>query len=394
MILFIMALMSTIICFVSTLNILKWRRRRVFAKSWYPGISILKPVRGLEPELETNLHSFFNLKQTIPFEILFSVKNSEDPCLPIIRKLMELHPDVTARLFLDSPDLGRNPKISNMHVSWNHAAHDLVLISDSNVRVEPDYLEVLIAERQRGAGLVTQAVYGVGAQTLAGHLDVIHLNTFYLKATGFLNIFGFPCVLGKCMLFSRGQFERIGGLFSLRNYLAEDLVAGEMMKEAGYVVKVAPALLRQTTIMRQFKAYWNRHVRWARLRKCHYLHAYLFEPLFFETLWPVLLFTFAQSRLQQICAVACVFVQIVSNVLLHYFKFKDREAWKSLPWFWLKDIVAPVVWLAGLSSNWVNWRGQSLQLRWGGKLGSKYLREARRRKLVKTLRLSRVFRSS
>ena len=108
----------------------------------------------------------------------------------------------------------------------------------------------------------------------------------------------------------------------------------------------------------------------------------------------VLLFTFAQSRLQQICAVACVFVQIVSNVLLHYFKFKDREAWKSLPWFWLKDIVAPVVWLAGLSSNWVNWRGQSLQLRWGGKLGSKYLREARRRKLVKTLRLSRVFRSS
>lgn len=380
MILSLLALWTTLVGCLATFSILRWRAKRALPKAWYPGITIIKPIRGLETELETNLHSFFNLEGKIPFEIIFCVKNENDPCVPIINRLKELHPKIDAKLFTNAPDWGRNPKISNMHGAWDRARYDLILISDSNVRVEPHYLEMLLAERQQGGGLVTQVVYGAGGKTLGGHLDVIHLNTFYLKATAFLNIFGFTCVLGKCMLFSRHQFERLGGLFSVRNYLAEDLVVGEMMKEAGYTIRIAPELLRQTTIMNNFKSYWNRHVRWARLRKCHFFGAYLIEPLMFESIWPLLLMAFAQNDKDFYLGVGCLVTQVFCNFLLHALKFKDVETWKSFPYFIVKDLVAPVLWLAGLLSNKVIWRGQSLHLRFGGKLGTKYLRSARIRR--------------
>jgi ceramide glucosyltransferase len=182
------------------------------------------------------------------------------------------------------------------------------------------------------------------------------------------------------MLFSRQQFERLGGLFSVRNYLAEDLVAGEMMKEAGYTVRIAPELLRQTTIMSNFKSYWNRHVRWARLRKCHFFGAYLAEPLMFESIWPVLLMAFARSEKEIFLGLACFGIQVASNLILHGFKFKDAETWRSFPYFFIKDLISPVIWLAGLLSNQVIWRGQALHLRFGGKLGTKYLKSARIRR--------------
>jgi ceramide glucosyltransferase len=382
-----LSLWSTLVGLLATVSLILWKpkpftRRRI----GYPKISILKPIRGLEPDLEVNLHSFFNLNKTIQFELLFCIKNKDDQAVEVVDRLIALHPDVEAKLFTNTPDLGRNPKVSNIHWAWERASSDLLLISDSNVRVDPNYLEVLHSERRAGAALVTQAVFGADARHIGGHLDVIHLNTFYLKATAFVNLFGFPCVLGKCMLFSRRQFDRLGGLFLVRNYLAEDLVAGEMMKEAGFKVSVAPTLLRQTTVMTNFKSYWNRHVRWARLRKCHFFGAYLLEPLLFETLWPLLLIALATTRTQRNLGAACFAIQLLSNLAIHTIKFKDKSSLHSLSFFWLKDIIAPMIWTAGLISNKVVWRGQTLQLRFGGKLGTKYLRAARIRKISARIR--------
>jgi len=231
--------------------------------------------------------------------------------------------------------------------------------------VKPNYLGTVMAERQSGSALVSQAVFGAGANNIGGHLDVVHLNSFYLKATAFLQLVGFPCVLGKCMLFSARDFDQVGGLFAVRNYLAEDLVAGEMMKEAGYKVSVTPDLLRQTTVMSSFKAYWNRHVRWARLRKCHFFTAYLLEPLLFESIWPVALWLVAPDATLRWSALGCFSLQMFSNEILYQRKFCDADSARSLKWFWLKDMVAPLIWIAGLSRNTVVWRGQHLTLRFG-----------------------------
>jgi ceramide glucosyltransferase len=371
MILLTITLLSTVLGILATWRVLGWHPRESLRQQSFPKVSIIKPIRGLEPDLEINLHSFFNLNPRFPYELLLCVKNPEDPAVAVCEKLIAMHPQVEAKLFTGTPDLGRNPKVSNMHYAWNRAQCDLLLISDSNVKVEPDYLEVLHSERKEGAGLVTQAVYGVDAQGSGGHLDVIHLNTFYLKATAFLEMAGYDNVLGKCMMFSRSQFENLGGLNAVRNYLAEDLVSGDLMREAGHTVKLAPQLLRQTSVINSFEGYWNRHVRWARLRKCHVPFAYLTEPLLFETIWPIALILVNPVEYSGWIGALCLLAQFECNIALHAFKFKDRGAWASLPWFIFKDITAPLIWIGGLVSNKVTWRGQELRLRFGGKLASR-----------------------
>ncbi len=361
---------------MATLRLFQWRAITPNKSGCKIGVSIIKPIRGLEPDLETNLHSFFNLQTKIPFELLLCIQDPNDPAIEVINKLLEMHSNVNARLFTNAKPFGKNPKVSNMHVAWREAIYDLALISDSNVRVPPDYLDLLLAERIRGADLVTQAVYGADGRGFGGHLDVIHLNTFYLKATGFLEIFGYHNVLGKCMLLSRGHFEELGGLRSVRNYLAEDLVSGDRMREAGYEIKIAPQLLRQTSVITSFSGYWKRHVRWARLRKCHVPLAYASEPLLFETFWPPLLILLNPTSNSILVAEACLIFQIASNAALHQFKLRDSGAWKSFSWFIIKDVLAPIIWIGGLVSNKVHWRGHTLYLRYGGRLVSKYRRNS------------------
>jgi hypothetical protein len=98
--------------------------------------------------------------------------------------------------------------------------------------------------------------------------------------------------------------------------------------------------------------------------------AYLVEPLLFETIWPLLLMVLQPVSHSFWIGAACLFLQIECNLALHAFKFKDRGAWMSMPWFFIKDLMAPFIWVAGLVSNKVIWRGQTLYLRFGGKLGS------------------------
>jgi ceramide glucosyltransferase len=380
MILFTLTFLSTLLGLAATVKLLRWPQPRFRPQKRRVKISILKPIRGLEPDLEINLHSFFNLSDRVPFELLLCVKNPEDPAVKVVRRLMEMHPLVEAKLYTGTPDLGRNPKVSNMHYAWNRASSDLILISDSNVRVEPNYLQMLLDEREAGAGLVTQAVYGVDAKCAGGHLDVAALNSFYLKATAFLQMVGHSNVLGKCMLFSRSQFEGLGGIFSVRNYLAEDLVAGEMLKSAGEEIRLAPELLRQTTVISSLDAYWNRHMRWARLRKCHVPHAYALEPLMFETIWPVLLIALVPEFME--FGFICLVIQFITNLALHTFKFQDQGAWKSFLWAPVKDVLVPMIWLGGLVSNKVVWRGQTLYLRFGGKLRSRRSFELLKRRVV------------
>lgn len=378
MILITLSLVSTFIVTVAVLNIMRWRSRLPLTPLENPPtISIIKPVRGLEADLLANLTSFFMLDGKVPFELLFCVKDPKDPSIAVIKALVKQYPQVKTRLFVGSPNLGRNPKISNIHSAWNSASSDLILISDSNVRVPADYLQTLLQYRSEGVGMVTQMLYGADAHSPGSHLDAVHLNTFYLKATAFLNLLGFPAVSGKAMLLSRSQFEKLGGLFAVRNYLAEDLVTSDIMRSAGLKVVMAPQLLRQTPSIPTLRDYWNRHVRWARLRKSHFFFAYLLEPLFFETLWPVLAMITASSLKHFLIGFSCFAIQGMGNLVLYHLKFRDAGTRDSFVWFLFKDLMAPLIWFGGLVSNKVLWRGNVLYLRFGGKLGSKSIWEAR-----------------
>src|SRR3989344_3043795 len=130
--------------------------RRDFAR--YP-VTILKPLKGVDPALEANLESFFLLDYP-EYEIFFSVADPNDPALKVVRRVLRRHPDVKARVLVGAVELGLNPKVNNMVLSYDRASHDLILISDSNVRVKPDYLTRVVAHMDRDVGIVTAVVAG------------------------------------------------------------------------------------------------------------------------------------------------------------------------------------------------------------------------------------------
>src|SRR5207245_1962108 len=151
---------------------------------------------------------------------------------------------------------------------FDRARYDAVLISDSNVRVGPAYLREMAAEMADPAvGLVTNIVVGEGAG-LGALLERLHLNSFVVAATSLARVAaGRACVIGKSMLLRRSDLERLGGLYEVRNLLAEDFAIGRMYEVAGFRVALSPYLVRCVNDGWTVERFLSRHVRWAQMRR-------------------------------------------------------------------------------------------------------------------------------
>jgi ceramide glucosyltransferase len=243
-----------------------------------PPVSILKPLKGVEPGMEANLHSFFHLDYP-NYELLFSIADVSDPARPLVTKLIARHPEVPARLIIGDVDLGPNPKINNLFHSYREATHDLLLISDSTVRVSPQYLRKVVNHLGPEVGAVTAVVAGIDGGGLGGHLEAVFLNSFYARWMHVATSIGCPFIVGKSMLFRRSTAERFGGLANLGRYIAEDYMAGKAIQKLGLKIELMNEPIRQHIGTYAFRAFWSRHIRWGRIRKSQAPIAFLVEPL-------------------------------------------------------------------------------------------------------------------
>src|SRR5262249_8531274 len=159
-----------------------------------------------------------------------------DPAASVVRSLMARYPKINAKLLVGIIEAGLNPKVNNMLRSYDCAKYDLILISDSNVRVGSGYLKRMVAHMSTSIGMVTSVVAGVSPKGLGGALEATYLNTFYARMMHFTARCGESCVVGKSMLFRKSIAKRFGGIRTLACYLAEDYMAGEAMKKLGYEV--------------------------------------------------------------------------------------------------------------------------------------------------------------
>lgn len=336
---------------------------------WEP-ISILKPLKGYDSGLEENLRTFLQLDYP-SYEILLSVATVEDQAYLTAKRLIETNPHVAATLIVDPTHLGPNPKVNNMVKAYETAKNDLILISDSNVRVEKDYLKRLSRyTRDREVGMVTATVSGTKAKGLGGKLEAVFLNSFYARWMKFLFFVGKPCVVGKSMLFRKSVAQRFGGISILSRYLAEDYMAGEAVKRLGLKVILAEDPVPQIIGHLKFKDFWSRHIRWGRIRKSQAFIAFMVEPFLLSTVSSIL---------------GClVFKSIFHLSALHFF------TWQMIFWFvceiptliksrskitlevmviWLlRELLAFPLWIHIAIGNTVQWRGKKLKIEVGGLL--------------------------
>jgi len=244
-----------------------------------PPVTIFKPLKGLDEELEANLSSFFALDYPA-FQLLFCVADPADPAADVVRKLMEQHPEQDARLVVGCPPFGLNPKVESLAAMEPFRRHDVLLISDSNVRVRPSYLrETACHLSEPSVGLVTNLFVGRGEVQAGAVMENLQLNGYIAGGMALASALGVTCVVGKSMLLRASVLEAIGGFEAVRNLLAEDQVIGMKVRKAGYSIRLSHHVVENVNRRRGFTWFLNRHSRWFKIRRRLALGAFVAEPL-------------------------------------------------------------------------------------------------------------------
>lgn len=334
------------------------------------GISVLKPLKGVDAETARNLESFF--WQNHPrYELLFCVADESDPVIPLVRGLMREHADVNARLFIDGTEIGPNPKINNVRSGYRAARFDAVLISDSNIRVEPEYLQEM-AVGFLGRDLICSVVSGRNAGNFTGGVESIFLGGFYARPMILMGRLGKPCVMGKSMMLSRRVLDSLGGLESLAPYLAEDFIAGDKFRRAGRSVAYSRFPVVQVVGSPSFRSFWSRHLRWGRIRKTHAPLVFLVEPLMTNSLVAAAFLALAAEKAG--FAAIPFFTGFLSLwFALDYAAIRasgTRLGWRT-PLLWLaRELLHVPLWAHIAVSNHIVWKGKSWRMDGEGKLVS------------------------
>jgi ceramide glucosyltransferase len=321
-------------------------------------ISILKPLAGLDLDLESNLSTFF--EQDYPaFEILFAVRHEKDPAAEVVARLRQKFPAVPSRLLVTGEPPYPNAKVFSLDRMLAAAANDLVVMSDSDIRVTPDLLRTVAAEFQdQHLGVATCPYCAVAGKSLWSRLEATGMNTdFWGSALVARMLEGMHFAVGPTIAARRHVLQAIGGFNRVKDYLAEDFVIGKFAAEHGYGVILSSYVIEHHIGSATLAENLTHRLRWARStrrsRPAGYIGQLFTMPLplallvcaFAPAWWPVLPLTLM---------VRAVAAHMVSSRVLH-----ARINWLLLP---IEDILGFYFWLAGFFGNTISWRGRRYRL--------------------------------
>jgi ceramide glucosyltransferase len=230
-----------------------------------PGITVLKPICGLDPELERNLSSFCD--QDYPdYQVVFGTAHRHDPAIPIIERVIASRPDRDLCLVVDERLVGANPKIANLANMYREAKHEIIAVSDSDMHVGPGYLAALAAAFEHdGVGGVTCLYSGRSVGGLPSDLGAMFINEWFLPSVLVArSVQGLGFCLGATMAVRRDALGSLGGFEALSAYLADDYMLGRLLTERGLEIRLAPYVVENVVQEPDYRSLWLHELRWAR----------------------------------------------------------------------------------------------------------------------------------
>jgi len=365
-VLFLIALVSPGLALAATMAVAQWRQLReepVAPGGAQPPVSILKPMKGTDPNLEENLESFFRLEYP-EYEVVFGLDDEADAALGVARRVAARHPETASRIVVDGRTVGFNPKVNNLANIARVARHELLWISDSNTWVAPDTLRELVARLERpGVGLVSSPFRGTRARGLGGACESLQLNTYVMGGVAAMHrLVRGVCVVGKSMMVRRSALAAIGGFPFLGRFLAEDQVSGEEVARLGMRVDVATRPVDNVLGPLSVRSFLARHLRWARIRRRMNPAGYVGELL----LNPVFLALCGALTLRTPSALALLAAVLAAKSVVNAAAERGAGARRPIVVYpaltLVKDVLVGAVWIVPFASSTVTWRGNRFRI--------------------------------
>ena len=335
----------------------------------FPAVSILKPLKGTDPEMYESFRSHC-LQDYPEYEIIFGVSDPDDPAIESVKNLQREFPDRVIQLVVCPKILGTNVKVSNLAQMLPEARHDYLVVNDSDIRVEPDYLRRVTEKLGKAqVGMVTCLYRGVAVATMGSRLEALGIGTdFCPSVLAARELEGIHFGLGSTLAFRRAELQKIGGFAAIVDYLADDYELGKRIAGLGLAVELSHVVVETYLPSYTLKEFWAHQLRWARGVRDARAGGYMGLIFTFGTLWALMALVAGRGALWA-CAAAAV--TLVLRFAVAWFVgwkvLKDRQVFQQVWLVPLRDLVAVAIWIASLAGHDVTWRGERFHLQ-NGKL--------------------------
>jgi ceramide glucosyltransferase len=350
-----------------------WHFFRVSAKqnstssNFTPPVSILKPVRGLDPDVYENFASF--CRQDYPeYEIVFCVGDRTDPVLSVIEKITHDFPECKIRVLFGSGRVATNDKVAKLARLTSEAQYEHLVINDSDVRAEPGYLRTVVAPlADPKVGAVTCFYAPTEEKTLVQHLQSAGmLSDFYAGILVAWQLDGVKFALGPTIATTRTRLAGFGGYQAIENRPADDLLVGRLIAEQGYEVRLLSYSVLTVADYDSMRELFNKRLRWIVVMR--HMRPWGHLGLIFTLGLP---WALAAVAVQPTLAVAAGYLggyfvaRSAMTWLIGHWGLRHRVSWEKYALIPLWDAMATLIWLVSFTRSTVMWRGYKYFIRDG-----------------------------
>lgn len=336
-----------------------------------PGVSIIKPLMGVDPNLFSNLETFFQLDYPV-YELLFCIEDEQDPVLMLVHKLIDKYPQVDTKLFVGGKGVGVNPKINNMQPAYEASKHELILISDSGIRMQEDTLLDMVNYMTDKVGLVHQMPFTCDREGFAAAYEKIFFGTVQSRMYLAADLLKINCHTGMSALIKKGLLEEVGGLKTFGVYLAEDFFYAKSLTDRGWKITVCSQPAMQNSGHCEVYSFQARLKRWAKLRVAMLPTTIVLEPLS-ECLILGACASWAAGVLFEIDSLVFYLVHIVFWFFFDWMMLTVVQN-GPLPFNLLEFVIGwllcettrPYLFVQAVMDPLIQWRSRVYRLKWGG----------------------------
>jgi len=332
-----------------------------------PPISILKPVRGLDPDAYENFVSFCHQDYPV-YEIVFCVGDRSDPVLPVIEKVIADFPQQDIRVLFGSGREATNDKVAKLARLSKEAKYETLVINDSDVRAEPEYLRTIVAPlADPKVGAVTCFYVPTDETTLVQKLQTIGMySDFYPGIVVAWQLDGVKFALGPTIATTRARLAEFGGYEAIENRPADDLLVGRLIAEQGHEVELLRYSVLTVADFQSLRDLFLKRLRWIVVMR--HMRPWGHFGLIFTWGLPWSLFAAAIAPNALVAGAflaAYVAVRVIMTLQVATGGLKQRVPWQGLALIPVWDAMAFVIWLASFTRSTIRWRDRDYYIRNG-----------------------------